>query len=170
MQMLTSDTTLDRPDAPQLGGLDPEPGAHTAHMFTDEQARAYLDQCVKRPSVRALAEAWCWSKSSVGRFLSRLNGEMKPGTNPPVPPSQERPLAQAGVTESEIDESLRMFAPESTDLLIHEQPATAVYVNVFDQVVIRQEARDDSSDQIVRFEPQHIPKLIARLQELVRAG
>jgi hypothetical protein len=51
------------------------------------------------------------------------------------------------------------------DVLIHEQPATAIYWNPRGQVVIRQEAGwNDDSDPYLFFGPRNLPALIAKLQ------
>lgn len=55
------------------------------------------------------------------------------------------------------------FDPEHGDLILPEQPPTAVYVNVAGAVVIRQ-LRDDD-DVLVLVRPEHIEKLVAALRK-----
>jgi hypothetical protein len=54
------------------------------------------------------------------------------------------------------------------DIVIREQPQTAVYENPYGCIVIRQEARDDNDDPLVYFVPENIPALIRRLQEMCK--
>jgi hypothetical protein len=54
------------------------------------------------------------------------------------------------------------------DILLPQQPATAVYQNGFDQVVIRQEDQfgDSDSEMWVVINLGELPTLIARLQDI----
>jgi hypothetical protein len=59
------------------------------------------------------------------------------------------------------------FAPDSEDLLVHPQPAIAVYTNARGQIVIRQEGDYREEDRFVFISPEHLEKLIARLREFL---
>lgn len=54
------------------------------------------------------------------------------------------------------------------DVVISEQPQTAVYLNPYGAVVVLQEARDGQDDPFVYFQPSNIPALIKRLQQICR--
>jgi hypothetical protein len=59
---------------------------------------------------------------------------------------------------------------DNPDVVIHEQPRTAVYSNPYGSVVIRQEAAWDAEDDAyVYFTPSNIPTLIKSLHELLQA-
>jgi hypothetical protein len=73
----------------------------------------------------------------------------------------EKPIAQAGTDNFD-------WSSENPDIVIQEQPQTAVYVNPFGSIVIRQEARDPyEDDQFVFFTPANIPALIERLRSMI---
>jgi hypothetical protein len=55
------------------------------------------------------------------------------------------------------------------DIIVPHQPALAVYLNHWGQVVIRQEREWDEEDDVyVRFNVESLPKVIAKLQALLR--
>ena len=59
------------------------------------------------------------------------------------------------------------FAPDSEDMVIHHQPAIAVYENTVGAVVIRQVSDDpDERDPVIQVRPEHVEKLIARLRKV----
>jgi hypothetical protein len=56
------------------------------------------------------------------------------------------------------------WSADNPDLVIPNQPATAVYQNPFGQVVIRQEDFFGDDDDVIHISPRNIPDLIARLR------
>jgi hypothetical protein len=54
--------------------------------------------------------------------------------------------------------------------LVPCQPATQTYFNNFDQIVIRQERRDDNEDDVVIFSRASVRVLITRLQKMLQGG
>ena len=68
------------------------------------------------------------------------------------------------------DRTENEWSPNNPDLLVNCQPATQVYTNAYGQLVILQEGRDLDDDPFVRFDPMHVPALIARLQRFVKDG
>jgi hypothetical protein len=71
---------------------------------------------------------------------------------------------KAVVAEPEEDH----FLPECADLVIPSQPATAVYTNRYDQIVIRQEASGyDDEDKFIYICPHHLDALIVRLRKFL---
>ena len=56
---------------------------------------------------------------------------------------------------------------DNPNVLFWDQPATCCYWNQIDQVVIRQQADwNEESDPYLRFAPENLPRLIARLQQI----
>jgi DNA-binding transcriptional MocR family regulator len=167
MKMLTELTkTIEAPHVVDTLDHEPAPPIAAATEFTEEQARVFLAECVKRPSLRSAAETLGWTKSRVERFYARLDSETVPKT-PTTVPEVNAPRVEP--EESEADESRRMFRADNPDLLTYDQPATCCYLNPFNQIVIRQESSaSQDEDPFVRFEAHHIDRLIARLQELKR--
>jgi hypothetical protein len=58
------------------------------------------------------------------------------------------------------------WGPDNDDLLVPSQPALAVYVNPWGQIVIRQEGEIFEDDSYVIIGSAHVPALIEKLQEL----
>jgi hypothetical protein len=54
-------------------------------------------------------------------------------------------------------------------VVLQEQPPTAVYINPFGAVVIRQQSMV-GDDPCLLFRPEHIPTLIARLLQAAKAA
>jgi hypothetical protein len=74
---------------------------------------------------------------------------------------QQRMLA----TTSRYDDERFKWGFDNPDVAIPEQVATAVYVNPWGQVVIRQERRwDEEADPYVVIDYAHLPELIHRLR------
>lgn len=132
--------------------------------LTEDQARAdYADRKMRgdQTTVRDIAAAWGLSKSTAGRLIAKFKAE-RAASRGIISPA----LAVAG-PKFKAKEEDDPFAPANPDLLLHAQPATACYLNVYGQIVIRQESNDGfDEDPVVRFEPVHIPLLIARLKQL----
>ncbi len=59
------------------------------------------------------------------------------------------------------------WGPDNDDLLVPSQPALAVYVNPWGQIVIRQEGEIFQDDSYVIIGSAHVPALIEKLQELI---
>lgn len=158
-------------------------------VATEDEARQRLEEIARtgqpRPSIRALAADWAWSKSKVERFLSRLGpAAAKPGHSGTMPvstaPGSElvphQSPTSAGREDGEDDdreqtkgEEHDYFGPDSPDLVIEPQPAIAIYYNGYGSIVIRQEARDSyrDEDQFVFVTPANLPRLIEALQKLL---
>ncbi len=81
-----------------------------------------------------------------------MNAAASPTTAcaPPPPPS--------------TDDAEWCWRANSPDVVIGSQPATAVYVNPFGAVVIRQESALGEDDPYVYIQPTFLPQLIAALQ------
>lgn len=60
------------------------------------------------------------------------------------------------------------WGPSNPDIVIIEQPVTAIYTNPYGAVVIRQESRtgDNDDDPFVIFTRENLLALIHRLQEI----
>jgi hypothetical protein len=58
---------------------------------------------------------------------------------------------------------------DKSDVVISEQPATAVYVNLQNAIVIRQESCNGDDDPIIRIRPHNIEALIERLRTVARS-
>lgn len=65
----------------------------TPAKFTEDQAREYLARLTaqghKRPSVRALADQWGWSKSTVGRFVDECDGTTRDNAGTEAPTREQ---------------------------------------------------------------------------------
>jgi hypothetical protein len=61
------------------------------------------------------------------------------------------------------------WLPDNPDILMPDQRATAVYLNPWQQVCIRQErAWDEDDDPYLCISVEHVPALIERLQAVMR--
>lgn len=79
-----------------------------------------------------------------------------------------QPIAQAGPPQHQPEQDFD-WSPKNPDVVMPDQPATAVYLNQWQQVVIRQEkAWCDEDDQIVRINLHHVQSLIDRLQAVMQ--
>lgn len=85
-----------------------------------------------------------------------------------LPPKAEKIVEQALAEAQTPDRVGNEWNADNPNLLVNCQPATQVYTNNFDQLVIIQEGRDCHDDPFVRFDRVHVPKLIARLQAFLR--
>jgi hypothetical protein len=56
------------------------------------------------------------------------------------------------------------WVADKSDVVIPEQPATAVYVNLQGEIVIRQQCLDGDDDPIIRLRPENVGALIAALR------
>lgn len=183
------DVTADhKPTAPTLI-------ADQSAQFTKEAARADLaeiDGAGTRPSLRALAERWKWGKGTVERFLSQIDGA-KVGTvagQPDAPsPEQVRDMLTAAGEDFDRQHPPRTIAqsvervlaePPAVDdaddfqwdddsVVLHDQPATAIYFNKFGGLVIRQEARwpSDEDDPYVVIAPNNVAAFIDKITDVV---
>jgi len=75
-----------------------------------------------------------------------------------------KPETPAVEKEPEFDP----FEPGSEEMVVHHQPAIAVYPNPFGAIVIRQECttRDDE-DPVILVRPEHLDALIVRLRKFL---
>jgi hypothetical protein len=58
------------------------------------------------------------------------------------------------------------WSPNNPDVVLPQQPATAVYENAFGQVVIRQEDNIGDGEMWIVLNRRDLPTLIDRLQEI----
>jgi hypothetical protein len=89
---------------------------------------------------------------------------------PPFLPSDDEPESKGAkprltpTPEPDFD-----WSPENPDIMMPEQRSTAVYLNRWQQVCIRQErAWDEDEDPYLCISVEHVPSLIDRLQALMR--
>ena len=81
-----------------------------------------------------------------------------------------KPIAQSGPPQRPAPEQGFDWSPDNPDVVLPEQPATAVYMNPWGQVVIRQErAWNDEDDSYVRISLHNVQCLIDRLQAVMQA-
>jgi hypothetical protein len=60
------------------------------------------------------------------------------------------------------------WEPENGAVIVPQQPAIAVYVNPWGQVVIRAAGEDYGEDAFIRVSPEHVPALIAKLTAIMK--
>jgi hypothetical protein len=60
------------------------------------------------------------------------------------------------------------WEPENGAVIVPQQPAIAVYVNPWGQVVIRAAGEDYGEDVFIRVSPEHVPALIAKLTAIMK--
>lgn len=74
-------------------------------------------------------------------------------------------VPRAPPTEPEPSEDFA-WLPDNLDIAIVAQPATAVYLNAYGSIVIRQENTDgDDEDPFIMIAPQNLRALITRLEK-----
>jgi hypothetical protein len=158
-----------------------------ADALTEEEAICWIrERLPLTTTVRELESEWCWPKSSVSRFLSRINGTHfhiisdKSGT-------RIGPLAASGEAGSRLSD---LAAPNNTnwsdvaadngsnefswltaekegELVQRSTRAIAAYINPHGMIVIRGEADwNDEDDPIVIVAPSNLMRLVNRLIEL----
>jgi hypothetical protein len=101
----------------------------------------------------------------------------------PCEPSREHPEDLVGIGLGAASRAVVLFPKPverehfdwgagNPDIVVVSQPATAIYLNPWDQIVIRQEAEtgDDDDDHFVRFTRENLPALIARLQAIAKVS
>ena len=91
---------------------------------------------------------------------------------PSVSASVGPSVSDAG-PDADDDDDDADFCWSDEETLIRTQPATAVYINPYDEVVIRQQdyhgpCADD--DKIILIDRKYLPRLIRRLQEIAAGG
>src|SRR3546814_13228500 len=57
------------------------------------------------------------------------------------------------------------WTEDRDDIVLPEQPETAVYINAYGFVVIRQNGWPDDEDAIVKIDPHNVPLLVAVMLE-----
>lgn len=87
----------------------------------------------------------------------------------PKPPSSPNPEpTPPAVDAANVAKDKKRWGPDDPNMVIRGQPATAVWVNGYDQVVICQEAHGFEDDDPFIFVDRHnLPALIAKLKEYV---
>ena len=89
-----------------------------------------------------------------------------PGLEAEATLSPEADIQRSTATPELEDDGFK-WEPGNPDILVPDRPALAVYINPWDQIVIRQEQtgwQDD--DPYVRFDRRDVPALIKCLQAL----
>src|SRR4030088_1216666 len=80
-----------------------------------------------------------------------------------------KPIAQSGPPQFQPEQNFD-WSPDNPDVVMPEQPATAVYLNRWGQAVIRQQRDwDDEEDTYVRINLHHVQALIDALQAVMQA-
>jgi hypothetical protein len=74
------------------------------------------------------------------------------------------PVAEPATHPSQPDSSDFDWIADRSDIVIPEQPATAVYVNPAGAIVVRQQSLDGNDDQAITLRPENLPTLIAALR------
>lgn len=78
--------------------------------------------------------------------------------------------ASSSVAELVHGDDNFQWTVNNEDVLLPEQRTTAVYLNRWGQVVIRQERQwDEDSDPFMTIDHAHLPAVIARLQDIASA-
>jgi hypothetical protein len=89
-------------------------------------------------------------------------------TNPVTPEEYGRRLASAAHPKPDDDFE---WTPGNDAVLLTDRPAVAVYLNNWNQIVIRKEAAwNDDEDPCIWLDRRDVPALIKRLEELARHG
>ena len=156
---------IDRPNgaAPVLD-LAGDNGETAPRIFTEQEARDFLAAFaaggMKVPSRRDLAAQWGWHRSSVQRFLSRIESETKRET--PAEIARETPIAESGPQQFDWC--------NDSDVLIDAQPSTAIYENAAGHIVIGQEGSVYDDDPYVVIAPEYLERVLTRLAEFRKGG
>lgn len=115
--------------------------------FTDAQASEYLAGIEgKRPSVRDLADAWGWGKSSVARFLSQHDAqnsgtEAGQGDCPMPTPTQRREMFVEAVKDFD-----RRCPPETAEQAVDNAIAKGIVSLAAEQPLAQAGPEDDRFD------------------------
>jgi hypothetical protein len=112
---------------------------------------------------RAKAEGW-----DAGSRRGEPPG-LHPGLHPPA--NQFAPPLQTEVKTSlrPHDNDEFRWEPENQDIIVPNQSALAIYVNRWDQVIIREERSwDRDEDWYIRISRENLPSVIKRLQAIQR--
>jgi hypothetical protein len=95
--------------------------------------------------------------------------------NHEAPPLQTEPQTSAEVSNKSVDEvdddGEFKWAPENPDVIIPGMPSIAIYLNAWNQVVIRQEGgcpRCGDGDTFIRVDQKHLWTLTYRLERLLK--
>jgi len=91
-----------------------------------------------------------------GRALSTDRSELED--------RRDTSLAAAAATHPEPEGVDFDWVADKSDVVIPEQPATAVYINLQGAIVIRQQCLDGDDDPIIRIRPENVGTLIAALR------
>jgi len=95
-----------------------------------------------------------------------LLGEALPAPTPEpptAPPSRGCPDVVVTIAKPQTEPA--RWGVDDPNVIIRDQPATAVFENVYGAIVIRQQASwDEETDPYVWIQPQNLAQLIAALQ------
>jgi hypothetical protein len=164
-------TTVDNSTAPAMERLTKEAARLDLAALERENGG-------KHPPIRELETRWGWGKSTVARFLNDLksgNGHAALGPVPIVrlvpqldgtapaishPPDDKNvPWTNAGIDGGPD------WDKAGDNLVVPPQAAIAVYPNYDNEIVIRQQADQlTTEDYFVRIAPKNLKALIDRLQ------
>jgi hypothetical protein len=142
LNLLTATDTDTTTHAPPLLA-DPEtPRAPLSEADARDVLTAFKTAGTERPSLRQLATAWCWSKSKVDRLVSRFDAETG-GETPPGTPAVVSPPAPTPDATDDFD--------WRTDdaVVLRSQPATAIFFNRDDDLIIRQQCDHDDDVAVI---------------------
>jgi hypothetical protein len=142
----------------------------------EDQARAFLTAFngahQARPSIRKLADAWCWHRSKVERFLSRFDAETQAETARETPNGTLLPMDLPKTeTPKKADENgvhdFDWYSEGDADsVVLTEQRRTAIYWNRSGEMVIRQQ-NDHDGDQFVFVTEENARQLAFKLCEFL---
>jgi hypothetical protein len=174
-ETLPNQATVDAID--QAGAESRDCCEHCSHPFTPRTSGGKAQRFCSTECRKAFHNA--------ERTTSQANDETVPDENSAKPrePSREQPEVLVGIGLGAASRAVVSFPKPverehfdwgvgNPDIVVVSQPATAIYLNPWDQIVIRQEAEtgDDDDDHFVRFTRENLPALIARLQAIAKVS
>jgi hypothetical protein len=135
--------------------------------FSERQARDYLQTVAgKRPSVRELAVAWGWSKSTVARFVSQLDRPAV-GQHDCPSPQQLRSLLINGAEDFDRKHPAET-AEGLVDRVIAEGKVGDAYWSIPSQAAIECAALPDGGVEIIQERGQRIEVAAGNAVQLAR--
>lgn len=82
-------------------------------------------------------------------------------------PHASPPIVPQRTTADELSDF--DWIKDKADIVLPEQPATAIYLNLRGDIVIRQERHDGEDDDLITVRPENVGALIRGLQKAVRS-
>ena len=115
-------------------------------------------------SIREISRRHCISDTAIHKRAKAENWSLWT----PESPAAKPPLALAQTEVQTHNEDFRWeWEPENEEIVVPEQLALAIYRNPWGQVIIRQQGFMEE-DVYVRLNAESLPKVIAKLQRLLR--